>query len=175
MTRTLLTKRLRGFRFEKKYYTHRIPICKFQLNSLQFFVFSGRSFWVRAVSKPSTPFPAPQKIYKWVFPKIGLTQNEWFIMENPIKMDDLRGSFPPIFGNIQKNKSGWKTLRPSSDHQVHHEVTVRSSGFTWNTSTGSPWTLIFWNTNDLARVNKIPPVEWVIKPHTPLKFENWFT
>ena len=25
----------------------------------------------------------------WVFPKIGAPQNRWFIMENPIKMDDL--------------------------------------------------------------------------------------
>ena len=33
----------------------------------------------------------------WVFPKIGVPQNGWFIIENLIKMDDLGGT--TILGN----------------------------------------------------------------------------
>jgi len=46
----------------------------------------------------------------WVFPKIGIPQNGWFMMENPIKMDDLGGK-PTIFGNTPYVPKGitWKT------------------------------------------------------------------
>ena len=35
-----------------------------------------------------------------MFPKIGVPQNGWFILEDPSKMDDLGGK-PTTFGNIQ--------------------------------------------------------------------------
>ena len=39
----------------------------------------------------------------WVFPKIGVPENVWFIMENPIKMDDFGGTI--IFGNTHISTS----------------------------------------------------------------------
>ena len=45
-----------------------------------------------------------------MFPKIGVSQNEWFIMENPIKMDDLG---VPLFSET----SIWKSF-PSKLYNI---------------------------------------------------------
>ena len=41
-------------------------------------------------------------VFLWVFPKLGVPQNGWFRMENPIKMGDLGGT--TIFGNTPMGK-----------------------------------------------------------------------
>ena len=46
-----------------------------------------RTFGLRACMKIETKNNYNDNI--WVFPKLGVPQNAWFIMENPIKMDDL--------------------------------------------------------------------------------------
>ena len=68
--------------------------------------------WMIRVAHKKSPM-----IHIWMFPKIGIPQNGWFIMENPIKMDDLGLPLflePPIWFMGQRPYSfkvwGWHLL-----------------------------------------------------------------
>ena len=75
----------------------------------------------------------------WMFPKIGVSQNGWLIMENPIKMEwMIWGENPPIFGNthiklIPNEKLNQSILRknpgslPQSGHVTFHQRTGQGS------------------------------------------------
>ena len=56
----------------------------------------------------------------WVFPKIGVPQNGWFIMENPIKMGWFGGTI--IFGNthMSPKKGGHHSKRNGSSSNHGH-------------------------------------------------------
>ena len=60
----------------------------------------------------------------WVFPKIGIPQNGWFIMENPIKMDDLGGT--TILGKIHMIIYVIRSSRVDVDIQKHFTHTYPS-------------------------------------------------
>ena len=45
--------------------------------------------WYSELPKSAQELQFQPTVTNWVFPKIGVPQNGWFIMEDPIKMDDL--------------------------------------------------------------------------------------
>ena len=64
--------------------THVTMLLGYQLAGCELLVAFDRLFSNCASKRMPSSF-----LKIWVFPKIGVPQNGWFVMENPIKMDDL--------------------------------------------------------------------------------------
>ena len=70
-------------------------------------------------------YVTPGEFNIWVFPKIGVPQNWWFIMENPIKNGWFGGT--TIFGNIHID-----TKNNGLEHIPRSPKTIKRIGFHQN-------------------------------------------
>ena len=75
------------------------------------------------------------RISKWVFPKIGVPQNGWFIMDNPIKMDDLGVS---LFRETSKSKPQKKDLQATKAELIRSFIPDAKDGKLWG------WNPVVW-------------------------------
>ena len=84
-----------------------VPILSSQNKTLRSWEVGGK-----AGGKTWIPYRSPThvsgQIVTWVFPNIGVPQNGWFVMENPIKMDDLG---VPLFSETSTYHQSWRWLK----------------------------------------------------------------
>ena len=99
----------------------------------------------------------------WLFPKLGVPQNEWFIMENTIKMDDLGGN--PLFletpicrynSNLEASRQRIATIRRGSKIGVEGDWMIQ----VWTEDTWSESQKFYPRYIELSESQKFETYSW---------------